>query len=87
LREIFLYLNILYENLSHRFCWFYLRLCRRRIALLGMTFKANNDDTRESLSFKIKKMLEFRIAKVITHDPYMPNEMSFQETVFLKGVG
>jgi len=56
-------------------------LAEKRIALLGMTFKANNDDTRESLSFKIKKLLEFRMAKVITHDPYLPNEMSLQETL------
>ncbi|MDR2593569.1 MAG: nucleotide sugar dehydrogenase [Fibromonadaceae bacterium] len=58
-------------------------LSEKRIALLGMTFKANNDDTRESLSFKIKKILEFRMAKVITHDPYLQNEMSLQETLNL----
>jgi len=56
-------------------------LAGKRIALLGMTFKANNDDTRESLSFKIKKILEFRMAKVIAHDPYLPSEMSLQETL------
>ena len=43
----------------------------KNVALLGMTFKANNDDTRESLSFKIKKLLEFKMARVLTHDPYI----------------
>ena len=43
----------------------------RKIALLGMAFKANNDDTRESLSFKVKKNLEFRMAEVLIHDPYL----------------
>jgi len=45
-------------------------LMGKKIALLGMTFKANNDDTRESLSFKIKKLLEFKQAEVLIHDPY-----------------
>ncbi|MDR2999674.1 MAG: nucleotide sugar dehydrogenase [Fibromonadaceae bacterium] len=56
-------------------------LAEKQIALLGMTFKANNDDTRVSLSFKIKKILEFRMAKVLTHDPYLQNKMSLQETI------
>lgn len=43
----------------------------KKIAILGMTFKANNDDTRESLSFKLKKNLEFRMAEVLIHDPYL----------------
>jgi UDP-N-acetyl-D-mannosaminuronic acid dehydrogenase len=46
-------------------------LAGKNIALLGMTFKANNDDTRESLSFKIKKLLEFKMASVCIHDPYL----------------
>jgi len=58
-------------------------LAGKQIALLGMTFKANNDDTRESLSFKIKKLLEFKMAKVIAHDPYLQNEMPLQETLNL----
>ena len=45
----------------------------KKIAILGMTFKANNDDIRESLSFKIKKELEYKLAKVIMCDPYLEN--------------
>jgi len=48
----------------------------KNIALLGMTFKANNDDTRESLSFKIKKQLEFKMAHVLVHDPYVASSVS-----------
>ena len=43
----------------------------RTVGLLGMTFKANNDDVRESLSFKVKKSLEFYGIKVICHDPFL----------------
>lgn len=48
-------------------------LKNRKIAILGMTFKPNNDDTRESLSFKLKKVLEFKMAKVLPVDPYLNN--------------
>lgn len=52
-----------------------------KIALLGMTFKANNDDTRESLSFKVKKLLEFKMAKVLISDPYMGETYKLDEAL------
>ena len=48
----------------------------KKIAILGMTFKANNDDTRESLSYKLKKLLEMEMAYVIESDPYLPETAS-----------
>ena len=33
-------------------------LKNKTVGLLGMAFKANIDDTRSSLSFKLKKLLE-----------------------------
>lgn len=39
--------------------------------LLGMAFKAGNDDIRSSLSYKLKKGLEFRAKEVFTTDPYV----------------
>ncbi len=45
----------------------------KTVGLLGMTFKADNDDTRESLSFKVKKSLSFQGARVLWHDPYLPD--------------
>jgi len=53
----------------------------RKIAILGMTFKADNDDTRESLSFKIKKLLEFRMAEVIPSDPWLPETCPLEEAL------
>ena len=47
---------------------------RRRIGLLGLAFKADNDDTRESLSFKVRKLLCHRGAEVLCHDPYVSAE-------------
>ena len=52
----------------------------KKIAILGMTFKPNNDDTRESLSFKLRKNLEFRMSEVLIHDPYL-NTASLEEVL------
>lgn len=58
-------------------------LVNKNITILGMTFKANNDDTRESLSFKLKKILEMRRCKVLSSDPFLkdsvPMEMAIKE--------
>lgn len=53
----------------------------KTVGLLGMAFKANNDDIRESLSFRVKKGLEFKGAKVVWHDPYLEDSASLQEAV------
>ena len=36
-----------------------------------MAFKGNNDDPRESLSYKLKKRLEIEAGEVLCHDPYI----------------
>jgi UDP-N-acetyl-D-mannosaminuronic acid dehydrogenase len=43
----------------------------RTVGLLGMTFKPDNDDVRDSLSFKVRKLLEFAGARVLCADPYL----------------
>jgi len=46
------------------------------VAILGMTFKADCDDTRDSLSFKLRKLLALEARKVIQHDPYYRDAQS-----------
>ncbi len=41
------------------------------VAILGMTFKADNDDTRNSASFKLKKQLELHGYDVRCLDPHV----------------
>jgi hypothetical protein len=41
------------------------------VGLLGMTFKANIDDIRHSLSYKIRKVLLRKGATVLCTDPYL----------------
>jgi UDP-N-acetyl-D-mannosaminuronic acid dehydrogenase len=44
------------------------------IGLLGMAFKADSDDPRSSLSYKLKKLLTFRAKDVLTTDPYVTTD-------------
>lgn len=56
-------------------------LAGKDVAILGMTFKPNNDDTRESLSFKLKKLLEMKMANVLPSDPYLQDSYSLSEAL------
>jgi UDP-N-acetyl-D-mannosaminuronic acid dehydrogenase len=53
----------------------------KTVAILGMAFKADNDDTRESLSFRVKKGLEFDGATVLCHDPYLKDSVPLEEVL------
>jgi UDP-N-acetyl-D-mannosaminuronic acid dehydrogenase len=41
------------------------------VGILGMAFKGESDDTRSSLSYKLKRILRFRAANVLCADPYV----------------
>ena len=59
------------EKLEEKF-----NLAELNVGILGMAFKGESDDTRSSLSYKLKKILEFRANKVITTDPYVRTDTS-----------
>ena len=54
----------------------------KRIGVLGLAFKPDNDDTRESLSFKVIKCLETKMATVLKSDEYVAGTMPLK--VFMK---
>lgn len=61
------------------------RIKGMKIGLLGMAFKADVDDIRDSLSFKLRKLLTFHGAEVLCTDEYVKStEFLPLETVLEK---
>jgi UDP-N-acetyl-D-mannosaminuronic acid dehydrogenase len=46
-------------------------LTDKTVGILGLAFKAESDDERDSLSFKLKKILEAEAGRVLCSDPYI----------------
>jgi UDP-N-acetyl-D-mannosaminuronic acid dehydrogenase len=44
----------------------------KKIAVLGLAFKSDTDDERDSLSYKLIRLLERELADVAIHDPHVP---------------
>jgi len=57
--------NFILERLARQF-----DLRKTRVGILGMAFKAESDDIRESLSYKLGKLLRFHGAQVFYSDEY-----------------
>ncbi|HKC20372.1 MAG TPA: nucleotide sugar dehydrogenase [Candidatus Dormibacteraeota bacterium] len=49
-------------------------LLGRTLGILGMAFKGESDDPRASLSYKLRKLAQFKGAKVLCTDPYIMDE-------------
>jgi UDP-N-acetyl-D-mannosaminuronic acid dehydrogenase len=59
-------------------------LASMKVGILGMAFKGESDDIRSSLSYKLKRILEFRAAEVMCTDPYVtvdPSLVSLEEVL------
>jgi UDP-N-acetyl-D-mannosaminuronic acid dehydrogenase len=57
----------------------------KKVGLLGMAFKVEVDDIRDSLSFKLRKLLAYHGADVMCTDEYVPDKAFFPlETVLEK---
>jgi UDP-N-acetyl-D-mannosaminuronic acid dehydrogenase len=41
------------------------------VGILGMSFKADSDDTRSSLSYKLRRVLQFKAGRVLCTDPHV----------------
>ena len=60
--------NYLVEGLRKKY-----ELTKTKVGILGMAFKADIDDVRDSLSFKLGKILRFHGAKVFYSDEFAKN--------------
>jgi UDP-N-acetyl-D-mannosaminuronic acid dehydrogenase len=57
-------------------------LADRKVAVLGLAFKADTDDERDSLAHKLIRLLERELADVVVHDPLVATpSASFDEAV------
>ena len=57
-------------------------LANRKVAVLGLAFKADTDDERDSLAHKLIRLLERELADVAVHDPHVPTPtVPFQEAI------
>jgi UDP-N-acetyl-D-mannosaminuronic acid dehydrogenase len=55
------------------------------VGLMGMAFKGESDDARESLSYKLKKILLLAARRVLTCDPYVRDDtLDSEEAVLAK---
>jgi UDP-N-acetyl-D-mannosaminuronic acid dehydrogenase len=46
-------------------------LANRKVAVLGLAFKADTDDERDSLAHKLVRLLERELADIAVHDPHV----------------
>ena len=54
----------------------------RRVGVLGLAFKADTDDERDSLSHKLVRLLERELAQVAVHDPLVASATaSFEDAL------
>src|SRR3954470_24104982 len=58
-------------------------LDNRKVAVLGLAFKADTDDERDSLSHKLVRLLERELADVAVHDPHVPTPTQSLEEAIL----
>jgi len=54
----------------------------RKVAVLGLAFKRDTDDERDSLAHKLIRLLERELADVVVHDAHVASPTTpFEETV------
>ena len=61
--------SFIVQNLKEKY-----QLKNKVVGILGMAFKGDSDDSRESLSYKLKKILEIESKEVLCTDPFVKDD-------------
>ncbi len=61
--------NFIVQNLKEKYS-----MKDKVVGILGMAFKGDSDDPRESLSYKLKKILEINAENVLCADPFVKDD-------------
>jgi UDP-N-acetyl-D-mannosaminuronic acid dehydrogenase len=69
----------LLSKVEHRF-----PLGELTVGVLGMAFKGGSDDIRESLAFKLRKLLQVKAREVLCADPYVKDSRLVPQETVLK---
>jgi UDP-N-acetyl-D-mannosaminuronic acid dehydrogenase len=59
-------------------------LSKKTVGVLGMAFKSESDDIRESLSYKLKKILEIKAHRLYCSDPYVKDSRFIDEAELIE---
>ena len=54
------------------------------VGILGMAFKADVDDVRSSLAYKLRKLLLFKCKEVLISDPFVKDERLVSQEMLLE---
>jgi len=71
--------NFIVESLKKQY-----PLAEKTVGILGMAFKAENDDKRESLSYKLRKILEIESKETLCSDAYIKEDYFVSEEELIK---
>ncbi len=59
-------------------------LAEKNVGVLGMAFKSESDDIRESLSYKLKKILDIKARHLYCSDPYVKDSRFVSEAELIE---
>ena len=71
--------NFIFNKINFKY-----NLKNKTIGILGLSFKPENDDIRDSLSIKLFNLFKQKKFKVLSSDEYYKNEFTIKKEILIK---